>query len=235
MCFSATASFTAAAVISVVGIFTLSKARTYPMYMVAATPLFFALQQALEGILWVTLTQGDSASLLSIVGLYGFLFFAGIFWPVWLTSCLYLLEDNKKRKKALFFMCIVGLIVASEILFRLISQSHTATICEHHISYPMFDLTYRANSIYPILYSHFFNLLLNATYFIAVVVPFFLSSIKGTRFLGIVTATGFIVAEIFYEYTFASVWCFFGALSTIGTYHIVVSYNKTHPIKNIRI
>jgi hypothetical protein len=228
MCFSATASFTAAAVIGVVGILALSKARTFPWVMFAATPLFFALQQVFEGIVWITLAQGDSTSLLSMVGLYGFLFFAGIFWPISIASCLYLLENDKKRKKALFIIFILGIIVAIEILIRLVNQSHTATICGHHIIYPVFELTYSANSVLPFIYTHFFVLLLTAAYFIAVTAPFFISSIKGIWVLGLITAAGFIVAEIFYEYASASVWCFFAALSTLATYHFVASYNKNN-------
>ncbi|KTD57119.1 hypothetical protein Lsai_1723 [Legionella sainthelensi] len=55
MCFSASASFTAAGVIAAVGICSLLKARTYPLFLFALTPLFFAVQQALEGIVWITL------------------------------------------------------------------------------------------------------------------------------------------------------------------------------------
>ena len=234
MCFSASASFTAAAVIGTVGLFALLKARRFPMHLFAVTPLFFALQQALEGIVWLTLMHGDSESLLNKVGVYGFLFFAGAFWPVWLSTCLYLLEENKKRKELLFIVFIVGIIAATRILFRLMLQSHTATIIDHHISYPMFALTYSANSVYPIIYSQFFDLLLTLAYLIAVVSPFFISSIKGMWFIGTVTAIGFIVAEIFYALAFGSVWCFFGALSTIATYHIVVSYNKTHSSRGIK-
>ena len=229
MCFSATASFTAAGIIATVGLFALSKARTYPMYMFAATPLFFALQQALEGIVWVTLTQGDSASFMNKVGVYGFLFFAGVFWTVWVTSCLCLIEDNKKRKDALFIIFLVGIVAACKVLFRLIFQNHTAEIMNHHISYPMFALTYAPGSTHPVIYFQFLDLLLTAAYLIAVIVPFFISSVKGMWFIGLVTAIGFIVAETFYVLEFGSVWCFFGAISTIATYYIVVNYNKTHP------
>ncbi|KTD10749.1 hypothetical protein Lgra_1715 [Legionella gratiana] len=228
MCFSASASFTAAGVLSAVGICSLLKARTYPLYLFAVTPLFFALQQALEGIVWITLMQGDSISLLNKIGVYGFLFFAGVFWPIWLSGCLYLLEDDKKRKKLLFIVFIIGIIAASKILFRLVAHEHTAVISEHHINYPMFALTYEITSIKRVLYSYTLDLILTMAYLIAVIVPFFISSIRGMWIIGAVTAIGFIVAAVFYSLAFGSVWCFFGALATIAIYYVVVNYNNTH-------
>jgi hypothetical protein len=228
MCFSASASFTVAGVISIVSICSLLKARSFPLYCFALTPLFFALQQSLEGIVWLTLMQGDSTSLLNKIGVYGFLFFAGAFWPIWVSGCLYFLEDDKKRKRALFIVCVIGIIAASKILFRLVAHKHTAVISDHHIDYPMFALTYKVTAIKHVLYSYTLDLILTMAYLIAVIAPFFISSIKKMWIIGVITAIGFIVAAIFYTLAFGSVWCFFGALSTIATYYIVVNYNKTY-------
>ncbi|KTC92163.1 DUF6629 family protein [Legionella cincinnatiensis] len=228
MCFSASASFTAAGIISAVGICSLLKARTYPLCLFALTPLFFAVQQALEGIVWITLMQGDSISLLNKIGVYGFLFFAGAFWPLWLSGCLYLLEEDKKRKKLLLMVFITGIIAASKILFRLVAHKHTAVISDHHINYPMFALTYSVSSMKHIFYSYALDLVLTGAYLIAVIVPFFISSIRGMWIIGAITTIGFIVAAVFYALAFGSVWCFFGALSTIATYYIVANYTKMH-------
>ncbi|AUH71353.1 DUF6629 family protein [Legionella sainthelensi] len=228
MCFSASASFTAAGVIAAVGICSLLKARSYPLFLFALTPLFFAVQQALEGIVWITLMQGDSMSLLNKTGVYGFLFFAGAFWPIWLSGCLYLLEENKKRKNLLLIVFIIGIIAASKILFRLVAHQHTAVISDHHIDYPMFALTYSVSSMKHVFYSYTLDVVLTVAYLIAVIVPFFISSIKGMWIIGTITITGFIVATVFYALAFGSVWCFFGALSTIATYYIVAKYTKMH-------
>lgn len=228
MCFSASASFTAAGVIGAVGICSLLKARTYPLFLFALTPLFFAVQQALEGIVWITLMQGDSMSPLNNIGVYGFLFFAGAFWPIWLSGCLYLLEEDKKRKNLLHIVFIIGIIAASKILFRLVAHQHTAVISDHHIDYPMFALTYSVSSLKHVFYSYTLDIVLTIAYIIAVITPFFISSIKGMWIIGAITIIGFIVAAVFYALAFGSVWCFFGALSTIATYYIVVNYTKLH-------
>jgi len=228
MCFSATASFTAAAVITVAGIFSLTKARTIPTFLLALSPLFFALQQALEGIVWLTLTSGDASSILNRIGVDGFLFFAGVLWPVWLPGCLYLLEDDKKRKKILLCIFILGLVAASKIFFRLVDHTHTAVTMDHHISYPMFALTYSVTSLKPVFFSYSLDVFLSAAYLVAVIMPFFISTLEGMWIIGVITAIGFFVAQIFFELAFGSVWCFFGALSTLMIYKILVNYNKRH-------
>jgi hypothetical protein len=57
MCFSATASFTAGAVLLGVGALTLRSALTSRQRHVlpfAAIPLLFAIQQLIEGVIWLT-------------------------------------------------------------------------------------------------------------------------------------------------------------------------------------
>mgnify|MGYP000091041284 FL=1 len=73
MCFSATASFAASAVLGATGIATLAKTKDRKMLPLATIPLVFAIQQAIEGGLWLTIADGGSdAVLLSAL----FLFFA---------------------------------------------------------------------------------------------------------------------------------------------------------------
>src|ERR1700722_141614 len=109
MCFSAQTSFTAAAALSVVGIATLSKVRSNKIRPFAVIPFIFAIQQGLEGIVWVTLNAGDAISLLHKIGVYGFLFFADLFWPLWIPGSIYKLEENRLRKKLLLGTLIFGL------------------------------------------------------------------------------------------------------------------------------
>ncbi len=53
MCFSAQASFGASAVLGIMGIYALRKAKQQERFL-AMVPLLFAIQQACEGIVWVT-------------------------------------------------------------------------------------------------------------------------------------------------------------------------------------
>jgi len=55
MCFSATASFGASAVLGVIGIVAVAKAKTNPQRVFATIPLIFSVQQLSEGFLWLSL------------------------------------------------------------------------------------------------------------------------------------------------------------------------------------
>ena len=59
MCFSATASFSAASITAVIGIATLRQVKHPRELLLAAMPLLFAVQQAIEGALWVSLPAGS--------------------------------------------------------------------------------------------------------------------------------------------------------------------------------
>ena len=54
MCFSATASFSAGAVLLGLGALTLKSARRPRELLYAAIPLLFAIQQLSEGVIWLT-------------------------------------------------------------------------------------------------------------------------------------------------------------------------------------
>src|SRR5262249_3687551 len=63
MCFSAAASFSAAGLLGLAGIGTLAQVRKRIELPLAVTPLLFAAQQAIEGVLWLTVNQGRAHSL----------------------------------------------------------------------------------------------------------------------------------------------------------------------------
>ncbi len=60
MCFNANASFGASAVIGVIGILALRKVKNPSHYAFAGIPLLFAIQQFVEGVLWLALKQPHS-------------------------------------------------------------------------------------------------------------------------------------------------------------------------------
>jgi hypothetical protein len=57
MCFSATASFTAGATLSALGIATLTQIRSRRELLLGSFPLLFAIQQFIEGLVWLTIDQ----------------------------------------------------------------------------------------------------------------------------------------------------------------------------------
>lgn len=82
MCFSAPASFVTAGITGVIGIAALVRVRAPRELPLAAAPLLFALQQIIEGLLWLNLPLAPEGSL-SAVLTFLFLFFAEAFWPLY--------------------------------------------------------------------------------------------------------------------------------------------------------
>lgn len=102
MCFSASASFTAGALLSMVGTASIIKHKKTPYRFLAMTPLLFGLQQLNEGLIWITHTQEHTTTLTRAMP-YSFLFFSLLLWPVWISSVLWptLPKNNTWRKKPL--------------------------------------------------------------------------------------------------------------------------------------
>lgn len=222
MCFSAQASFTAAAVLIVIGIFSYRRAQNAQLRLLATGPLAFGLQQALEGMLWVAMTPGTMRPISYFVGMYGFLFFANIFWPIWLPGVMHRLETNPVRKKIIFNCLIAGYIIAASAGTALCYFGATATTAAHHISYDWLTQPFAASTV-PYVYIVGTLLYLGAT-----VVPLFASSIARMWLLGLAVSIGYIVAFIFYRLAFGSVWCFFAAVASVLIYHIIGQENKRH-------
>ena len=217
MCFSAQASFAAAAGIAILGSLALKKTKSKTIIPFALIPLFFAFQQFLEGIVWLTINTNQI--LLYHASMYGFLFFAGIFWPLWVPWSLYILETEQLRKKILRNTLIMGALSVTLSCISMFYTGVTAYVMDHHISYQAITHHYLTE-----------NWLIQAIetiiYAIATIIPFFVSSVPLTWFAGIAIATGFVVAHIFYYCAFASVWCFFAAIASGAIYYVIDRHNK---------
>src|SRR3989304_7687153 len=135
MCFSTQASFTVAAGLAILGSVSYSQARTKKLQLLALAPLFFAIQQVCEGIVWITLNNNDTASSLHHIGAYGFLFFAYIFWPLSIPIGLGIIEPNNTRKFLLRVSKFFGSVIAFWFIFSVILHGVQTSIVGNHIRY----------------------------------------------------------------------------------------------------
>lgn len=223
MCFSAQASFTAAAALAFIAALSLKKVRTNPERMLAMSPLFFAIQQAIEGIVWVTINQGDTTSLLHRASIYGFLAFAYILWPLWVPTTVYLLERNAVRKKIALGLIGIGTLVGAAGIVALAIGGYTANaLCSHIVYLYSPTVPYFAQESL-----HILQYLLLVLYALVIPGSMFISTVPSMWILGGLIALGFIAAQLSYAFAFGSVWCFFGALSSITVYYIL-SKRHTH-------
>jgi hypothetical protein len=217
MCFSAHASFAAAATIGTLGSLSLSKAHVRKIIPLALTPLFFALQQAFEGMVWLTINTDHT--MFYTISTYCFLFFAGIFWPLWIPWSLFLIETNRQRKKLLGCTIIIGFCSAIVGFVFWTQTGAIARVMNHHITYDY--------AITGTFVEHWYaQLFQTVIYLMATVLPFFIASTRFMWIIGILVSIGFIVARIFYYYSSGSVWCFFATIGSGMLYFIVKNYKK---------
>jgi hypothetical protein len=98
MCFSAPASFSAAAVIAGVGVVAAVQKKPSSHRMLAAVPLVFAAQQVTEGIVWLTIGRPAERTE-NLVAVAVFMAVALVVWPVWVPLSLMLAEKNPRRRR----------------------------------------------------------------------------------------------------------------------------------------
>jgi hypothetical protein len=224
MCFSATASFGAAAVLGVVGGASLAKADTRPKKTFAAIPLIFAVQQLSEGMLWLSLKNDGLAPWQSLFT-YTFLFFAMALWPFWIPFSVWKMEMNTGRKKILRGFVVVGAIVTvgTAIILSIYPVKVVTPFCwscpisdtgvlRHHLHYD-FSIPQMVK-----------NLIMAFTvlYIAATIIAPFISSIRGMKWLGIVFLLSYLFAVIFYNGFVISVWCFFAAVLSFIVWWIIL-------------
>lgn len=214
MCFSATASFGASAVLGAIGIASLAKAKNKPQKVFGSIPLIFAVQQFTEGMLWLSLKDPGLIAWQPFLT-YTFLVFAMAVWPFWIPFSIWLLEQDPKRKKMIRWLVYTGAFVAVAVLV-ILSLYPVKAITPVCLSCP---LTASAAVTSHLHYSFTIpqlvkNLIIafSVLYISATIITPFLSGIKKMKWLGVVFLASYLFAEIFYNGFVISVWCFFAAL-----------------------
>ena len=199
MCFSATASFVTAGMTAAVGIVSLNRVNDRREAPLAATPLLFALQQSVEGLLWLDLPLSpDGAAATGLTFL--FLFFANVLWPVYASIAVLLIEPDHRRRRLMLACLAIGAGVSAQMLWSIVTRPYGAVILEDHIVY----LTGYTPSV-----------ALGLAYLAATGLPLMLSSHRTVVVLGSIILVGSATAFFFYWEGFVSVWCFFAAAASL--------------------
>lgn len=215
MCFSASASFGASAVLAITGIATIIKAKTIPHHLFACIPLIFAVQQFSEGMLWMALKHTGYEWGQSYFT-YIFLFFALMVWPVWVPLTIRMLENNIRRKKIMMYMLYTGIVVCAIAGYVLLSNPVQAVADNNHIHYSFnIDMDTRyTQAIFSLLY------------FTATLIVPFISTVKRMKWFGYVLLASYVFVIIFYNGFVISVWCYFAAVLSIVILWIITGLRK---------
>lgn len=220
MCFSPATSFGAAALLAVAGIASIAKVRQQKEMLFAAIPVLFALQQVAEGLLWLSIGNLGLRPLRANLT-YFFLFVAESVWPVWVPLSLLLMERTRFGKTILTLLLATGVLTAVYLAFYLLTYGVEATVSGCHILYMQH------------LHSPY-NVLTSLPYLSATILPFFVSGVRGMRWLGIVVLASYLITKAFYDYHLLSVWCLFAGLISVFIYGIVSSHPMKITVKNIK-
>lgn len=214
MCFSAPASFVAGAGLLVIGAIAIKQSKTTPQYVLACIPLVFAVQQSIEGLLWLALSEAGYAQW-RVLAMYLFLIFAQIVWPILVPASILWFEKDSLRKKILYLFLGSGVLAAIYLGYSLIYYPATARIENHHIKY---QLSFPFSS----------KLLRGIPYFLATAISPFISSNKWLRLLGWGLVISYVFTAFIYMDYLTSVWCYFGAVLSGLILFIIRKLNKNN-------
>lgn len=199
MCFSATASFVTAGVTGIAGLLAMTRVTHKRELVLAAMPLVFAVQQSIEGLLWLHLPQGAGDPAVRPLTM-AFLFFAEPFWPVFAPLAALLIETDRNRRQVMLACAALGACVSAYLLWSLLTRMHGVVIEDGHIMY---------------LNDHRSREAIGFAYLAATGVPFLVSSGRAIAAMGAVLVVGSVTAYVFYWNHYVSVWCFFAAAGSV--------------------
>jgi len=216
MCFSATASFTAAIILMPIGIYCLNRAINYHklFWPIALLPLIFGFQQFFEGLVWLGF-ESDSGATSRYAALI-YLFFSHVFWLVWIPFACYVVENNPVKKKLFFILILIGATYGLSLYIPLWGYENWLGIelVNHSIEYKT-----------TLLYDRYISKeIVSLFYTLIILVPLLGASDRYIRTFGIVIVASVIITILFLDYAFISVWCYFSAL--LSFYILVLIMNK---------
>jgi hypothetical protein len=195
MCFSAPASFSAAAALLAIGTVSLRRTRRVAEWPYALIPWCFGVQQLLEGTLWLSLAQ--PAPCLSAVLTEGYSAFSQVIWPIYIPLAVVLLEPSGWRRHAIGLNAVAGAAVGLYLMWYMLQVPVLARISGQHIAYD---------------FPHFHQPLASVLYLFAACVSPLLSRWPAVRGFGVLASLSLVAAAYFYAQWFISTWCFFAAL-----------------------
>ena len=205
MCFSAPASFISGGILAVIGTTLSCQIKNKRLLPLALIPLFFAIQQCAEGIVWLHLGESD---LFAKLAKNVFLFFAFVIWPIWIPFSLWMAEKSEWRKQVMSVCLGIGLVLG---VFLILTIPYTSAISYHNSIQYLLEGQNLSMGMYAGLVAIFF-------YGIATLLPFLISSLKKMWVLGLLATMTGLVTYLIDHYLFTSMWCFFAAVISLGLF-----------------
>jgi hypothetical protein len=215
MCFSATASFAAGAVLAGIGAMAVRRVRRSSEIPYALIPLLFSAQQVVEGGLWLTFAGEGSHLNASLTHIYQF--FSHVLWPIYVPFSVLLLERVPWRRTALLAFAALGAAVGLYLFYFLLVDPTTARGTSGHVDY---------------ISPHFYIAPVLAAYVLATCASALLSSHRAVQWFGVAASLSLAAAAAFYRMWFISIWCFFAAIISVVVLAYFQSSNSSEEVKS---
>lgn len=164
----------------------------------AGYPFLFAMQQTMEGALWLTLPDPANHAVTGALA-NAFAFVALGIWPLFVPLTTALLEPSPLRRSTFLWIAGVGFIYALYTFADVAAHPYAAEVLGRTLSYANGRPFPTAAAI---------------AYGTCTCAPLLLSSARTLKVLGFCVLSGLLVSLAFYYFTLLSVWCFFAALAS---------------------
>lgn len=156
--------------------------------------MLFALQQFVEGLIWLSLQSRPEYTLPLT---YIFLFFALLLWPIYVPVMAMIMEPQKIRRRVLLVLSIVGAVIGILFYASFFIKPEAARVVNQCIYYSN-------PAPYPILLSYL--------YVLVTVGSGIISSRPILKLFCLLILIFSLITWLVYTVNFISVWCFFAAI-----------------------
>jgi len=200
MCFSATASFVGAAVITTAGVAALTMVDDKRQIPYAALPLGFGIHQALEGATWLALDGAPSAALTGW-GVHLWVVFAWAFLPFYVPFAVWLMEPDPRRRRWLLAPWAVGSVLAVSMLVQALQPEITVAVIDGNLDYQ--------------LHVPFLAVVVAVPYVFATCVGPAMSSYRWVAAFGVANFGAMGLATLIEARDYSSIWCTLAAFLSL--------------------
>ena len=223
MCFSASASFTASAVLMPLGLYSAHIARSnnqHHFVPLALTPFFFGVQQLVEGLEWTGIDNGKVEPLTSLAGL-GFLFFAYCFWMIWIPWSAWSIScstDGHGLQHRLRWVAIVSTVLGISFYLPVLFNPPALQPAVHSNGRLLYDISNLHSIVHNFISTEPVGELV---YWGFIVLPLLAVADRAVKLFGVMIVVSIVLTWLTYSATFNSVWCFYCAVLSIMVLWIV--------------
>ncbi|MEL6662779.1 MAG: DUF6629 family protein [Pseudomonadota bacterium] len=232
MCFSAEASFVAAAVTAAAGAYAVARVPDRSFLLFASIPLVFAIQQVLEGFVWIGLDTGASTDLLNTLS-KSFLLIGEAVWPLWIPLAVLAIEPDPMRRRVMSAAALIGGLMLAGFAAMILLADYSPTIQSGCICYQGRIGAPSGSGFYPFAPGQGWQISgldwMLVPYAVTTIGTLLISSRNAVRGFGGVSGIGLIVSLLLYRHALISVWCFFAAAASIVVVWTIVAERRKTP------